>query len=352
LNTIAFDSEYVVDRIGQLWDTSTEFGREVLLSTLFLKEIIPDRYILVKGLQLIRDELQFAGHGASSHDGHEGGSNVFVCGADLQVPSVVTTLAYTNCGDRFNAETHQFYQKVMASRFATLSEIGEPKMEAFYPAGGGTDDGCTLAHVTLSHQLDDKLRRDIYVGNKYSFALVNFDLFTHCGKTSESSIEFGSASESYWREKRAACGAIIGTLTSYNSENTVHKRLRADLGEDNFDFLRNHKILMEDGTDITFLVAAAIISIEGMKSTAKYCALGSDNRTLSHITSNCSINKKNSTKGLYAIYLGRATVFQRKVLLQSFGVDARQYSANYQDDKRVQLYYNGSLSFDAVEITY
>jgi hypothetical protein len=81
------------------------------------------------------------------------------CGADMSLPSVVTTLAYTNCGDRIHqGEATKRYRDVVASRFATLSEIGELKLEAFFPAGGGTDNGATLAHVTVAHELDEQLK--------------------------------------------------------------------------------------------------------------------------------------------------------------------------------------------------
>jgi hypothetical protein len=50
----------------------------------------------------------------------------------------------TPCGDRIHqGEATSSYEQIVASRFATLSEIGEFKLEAFSPTGAGTDDGRT-----------------------------------------------------------------------------------------------------------------------------------------------------------------------------------------------------------------
>ena len=61
----------------------------------------------------------------------------------------------------------------------------------------------------------------------------------------------------------------MGCLTGYNDHNGVHKRLRRDLGEENFEFLSKNKIRAQDGTDATYAVAAAIICIAGMRNTLK-----------------------------------------------------------------------------------
>ena len=96
---------------------------------------------------------------------------------------VATTLAHTNCGDRIQqGETDHLYLSMVANRFSTISEGGALKTETFKPTGGGTDDGRTLAHVTVAHQLDATLRSKIYNGNPASFILVGIDLMTHCGR--------------------------------------------------------------------------------------------------------------------------------------------------------------------------
>ena len=83
----------------------------------------------------------------------------------------------------------------------------------------------------------------------------------HTGK-----IAYGVSQESAFREPRAACGAIVGCLRKFSPENPVHVRLRRDLGEENFAYLTTHPIMANDGaTDVTMMVAAAIVAIQGMK---------------------------------------------------------------------------------------
>ena len=79
-------------------------------------------------------------------------------------------------------------------------------------------------------------------------------------------ILYGVSQESAFREPRAACGAIVGCLRKFSPENPVHVRLRRDLGEENFAYLTTHPIMANDGaTDVTMMVAAAIVAIQGMK---------------------------------------------------------------------------------------
>eukprot|EP00960_Hanusia_phi_P061145 764750-Hanusia_phi.AAC.1 len=183
------------------------------------------------------------------------------CSADLSLPSVVTTI----CQDAV-----KMYNRTVASRFASLTEFGESKPEIFCPTGGGTDSGATLAHVTVAHQIDKSIRDQVYNGNQHSFILVNIDINTHCGHFEQGgTVTYGKAQESHFREARAACGAIVGMLSKYDPNNGVHARLRADLGEENFEFLTTKKILADDGSDVTCLIAAAIIAVQGMKNTLK-----------------------------------------------------------------------------------
>ena len=130
-------------------------------------------------------------------------------------------------------EVTKRYRDVVASRFATLSEIGELKLEAFFPAGGGTDNGATLAHVTVAHQMDEPLRRRLYDGNSQSMVLVATDLKTHVGRLEEGDLRiYGKTRESPWREPRNACGAIVGALSNYHPHNMIHRRIRDDLGRE------------------------------------------------------------------------------------------------------------------------
>ncbi|HNA80785.1 MAG TPA: hypothetical protein PKY99_15090, partial [Turneriella sp.] len=171
-------------RLKSFWSLKADFGSERDAYDVYLEDIVSDRYSLVKGMQLVRDELQLAGLDQNS--------DVSACGADFSLPSVVTTLAHTNCGDRIHqGEATSAYMQTVASRFATISEMGEYKLEAFAPTGGGTDDGATFAHVTWAHHIDDVLREQIYRGNASSYILCNFDLKTHVGRMDDNTIAIG-----------------------------------------------------------------------------------------------------------------------------------------------------------------
>jgi len=310
----------------------------------YLNEIVSDRYALINGLQILRDELQFAAY--SSTDIH-------ICGADLSLPSVVTTLAYTNCGDRIHqGEVTKRYRDVVASRFATLSEIGELKLEAFFPAGGGTDNGATLAHVTVAHQMDETLRRRLYEGNPQSMVLVAIDLKTHVGRLEEGEKRiYGKTRESPWREPRHACGAIVGALSNYHPHNMIHRRIRDDLGEKNFQYLSTRKIITDNGTDITMAVAAAIVAIRGIRNTA----MAMTQEIEAHLTASTTVNRP--SRDDLVVYLARATVFNGKVRIQSLGTKAELYGGKlvkYAGEKRLQLTYdnlNGE-SLPVEEIPY
>ena len=329
-----FDATVAQKRIDQFWSLSASFGMERNAYHNYLNEIVSDRYALIKGLQLLRDELQLAA--ASPTD-------IQACGADLSLPSVVTTLAYTNCGDRIHqGEATKRYRDVVASRFATLSEIGELKLEAFFPAGGGTDNGSTLAHVTVAHQLDEPLRQRLYIGNSQSMALIAIDLKTHVGRLEEGGQRiYGKTRESPWREPRAACGAIAGALNHYHPHNLIHRRIRGDLGERNFQYLSTQQIFTEEGIDITMAVAAAIVAIRGVRNTAMALTQEMDERGLAHLTASVTVNRP--SRDDLVIYLARATVFGGKVRIQSLGTKAERYGGKlikYAGEQRLQLTYD------------
>ncbi|MCC0175525.1 hypothetical protein I4641_00830 [Waterburya agarophytonicola K14] len=342
--SIPFDAESAQKRIDRLWCLPASFGMERNAYHNYLNEIVSDRYALINGLQLLRDELQFAA--ASPTDMH-------ICGADLSLPSVVTTLAYTNCGDRIHqGEVTKRYRDVVASRFATLSEIGELKLEAFFPAGGGTDNGATLAHVTVAHQMDEPLRRKLYEGNPQSIVLVAIDLKTHVGRLEEEGERriYGKTRESPWREPRHACGAIVGALSDYHPHNMIHRRIRDDLGETNFQYLSNNKIMTDNGTDITMAVAAAIVAIRGIRNTAMAMTQEIDERGVAHLTASTTVNRP--SRDDLVIYLARATVFNGKVRIQSLGTKAQLYSGKlvkYAGEKRLQLTY-GDLDGESLPV--
>ena len=280
-------------------------------------------------------------------------NNVIAYGTDYSLPSVLTTLAHTNYGDRIHqGEATTLYERMVAARFATISELGECKLEAFSPTGGGTDNGMILAHVTVAHALDEPIKKRLYEGNPKSFVLVNIDLKTHVGRMEgkDGKPVIGTTQESKWREPRSSCGAIIGTIGTIRNQktdggafdaNAVFERLRADIGESNFEVLKKG-IKSEEGIDITPAVAAAIVAIRGMEKTAEALQTELDDRGVGHLTASTTVNRSHADDTI--LYYGRATVFHGETRVQGFGTDASKYSGkviDYRGDKRLVLLYDG-----------
>jgi hypothetical protein len=336
-----FDSSAAKTRLERLWKLQANFGVERGNNRVFLDEIVSDRMQLLSGLQVIRDELQFASPPATL--------DREACSADVTYPSVVTTLAYTNCGDRIHHGETEHYQRIVASRFATISEVGTLKPEAFHPTGGGTDDGATLAHVTWAHVLDEPLRKRLYDGNKQTFVLCAFDLKTHVGRDNSEDQQdkadiYGSTRESEWREPRAACGAIVGTLAKFDERNAVHKRIRSNLGEANFKHLAagGPGVKTKEGVDITSVVASGIVAVQGMIETAQALTHEMDLRGLAHLTASVTVNRPGMPDTL--IYLARATVFDGELRTQGLGLDATKYTGEmipHRGERRLRLLYEG-----------
>jgi hypothetical protein len=344
---MTYDPTAARSRLEQVWNRVPSFGAERNSQDAFL-DLVRDRAILVRGMQVLRDELHFA----STREG----SPLASCGADFSVPSVVTTLAHTNCGDRIHGGTIETYERLVASRFATMSIWGSMKPEAFFPTGGGTDDGATLAHVTVAHQLDELLRKWVYQGNPSSFVLVNVDLSTHVGRLDEvDMVNFGRAQESPFREPRAACGAIVGALTKFDKNNAVHRRIRKDLGEAGFALLSTNRIVTGEGADITYVIAAAIVAVQGMQNTLEAITHELDDRGLAHMTASVTVNRASGEDTL--IPLARGTAFGKETRSQGFGTDATRYAGRIveaQGEKRLFLSYDGfeGQSFPVVTAGY
>lgn len=332
-----FDRSAASARLERLWALSAHFGAERGANRVLLDEIVSDRLQLLSGLQVLRDELQFAVPPA--------GSDREMCAADFSQASVLTTQAFTNCGDRIQHGEIEQYQQVVAARFATLSEIGTLKPEAFHPTGGGTDDGATLAHVTWAHALDEPLQRRLYDGNAKSFVLCAFDLKTHVGRLDEADgkITYGKTQESPWREPRAACGALVGALQKFDERNDVHRRIRSNLGEASYELLSKRGIRTKEGVDITAAVAASIVAVQGMLDTAHALTREMDERGLAHLTASATVNRPAMRDMM--IYFARATVFAGEIRTQGLGLDASKYAGSMvthkSGDRRLELTYDG-----------
>lgn len=200
--------------------------------------------------------------------------------------------------------------------------------------------------------IDEPLRKRLYDGNPQSYLLCGFDLKTHLGRMDDEDgkVTFGKAQESPWREPRAACGAIVGTLAKFDEKNDVHRRLRSDLGEANFALLSKEGVKSKEGTDISAAVAAAIVAVQGMNDTARALEHEMDERGVAHLTASITVNRSGMPETM--IYLARATVFGGELVRQGFGTDARQYGGSlvqHRDDRRLALTYAG-LAGDALPI--
>ncbi len=331
---MSFDPTLIESNLSRMWNRKTIDGDDISFGLgrnphkIYLDYIVEDRMVLTHGFKPINDELRFAPPPV---------------GANFGLPSVITTLAHTICGDRLNqGQPIDSYRLNVATRFGTLSEMGEIKIERFFPAGGGTQDGKTLAHVTVDHAADKSIRERLYNGNPSSYILYNFDLQTHTGRidTPEGS-HFGKASESPFREQRLACGAIIGALENFDENNTDHRRIRSDLGEDNYIFLSKNKIFAEESIDITYAVASAIVAIQGMYNTMEGLKNELDERGVAHLTASLNINRVSIDDTI--TLLARATMFNSQINIQGLGTDASKYGGRkikWYGDTRLLLTYN------------
>jgi hypothetical protein len=151
---------------------------------------------------------------------------------------------------------------------------------------------------------------------------------------------YGKTRESPWREPRAACGAIVGALTQYNQHNLIHRRIRDDLRERNFQYLSNNQILTDDGVDITMAIASAIVAIRGIRNTAMALPQELDERGVAHLTASMTVNRP--SRDDLVIYLARATVFNGKIRIQGLGTEAEKFGGQlveYAKERRLQLSY-------------
>jgi hypothetical protein len=231
----------------------------------------------------------------------------------------------------------------MATRFATLNDIGEYKPEEFWPAGGGMDDASTLAHVTIAHAIDADLLSRL-AAHPCSYLLAMFDLQSHVGRHDQGGIVvIGKVPESKYRHPRSACGAIQAALNHYDLTNMHHVRIRGDLGEENYEYLTREGIRTPEGIDIAPAVASAIIAVTGMDNTVQALAQELGERGVAHLTASDIVNRASAAANV--ILLAKATMANGTVIRQGFGTDAQRYAGWFIDhagEKRLVLVYDGN----------
>mmetsp|Transcript_38523 Transcript_38523/g.90973 ORF Transcript_38523/g.90973 Transcript_38523/m.90973 type:complete len:452 (-) Transcript_38523:361-1716(-) len=339
---VSFDSGLARECLEKMWNRDAWLGVETQPHRIYFEEILADRFCLTGPFQLIRDELTLSFNRPRSSHGRQllfNQTRVADCAIDLAHPSCFTTLGYTTCGDRICMQSADTYKLAVASRFASMTEYGDTKFEFFLPMGGGTDSGPSLAHVTMSHNFesDPRIKAAVYKGNSKSFVLVNIDITTHCGRfdMGASKVEsflgneysdvtaiYGMAQESVFRDPRQCCYSIIRMLRNFKLSNAVHVRLRKQLGEANYNFLRSNEILADDGSPVTYLVAASIIAVQGMYDTLEALGPGGelDERGLGHVTASVCLNKEGQEDRL--LLCAKGTVFKSQMTVQGLGTDA------------------------------
>ncbi|MBI2134345.1 hypothetical protein HYU11_06740 [Candidatus Woesearchaeota archaeon] len=310
------------------------FGIERNSHRIYLEEIVKDRRTLAWGFRVIRDELDLADPPV---------------GADFSKRSVLVTLAHTTCGDRANkGQPLNDYHLDVASRFATIRETGEPLVEEFFPIGGGVEDAGLFAHVTVGHASDSNLKQKLY-SNPESFILYCFDIQSHVGVNGD----YGRVQESRFRSARNACGAIVDCLSNYNPSNPVHRRISGDLGDENFHYLSSNRITAEGGQDITYAVAASVLSVRGMLKVMDSLEHELDDRGFAHLTASIGVNRTSRDDNV--IYLARSIMSRGNVMFQGFGEDASLYAGKvieHHGEMRLSLSYghSGSPGFSVQQL--
>ena len=96
------------------------------------------------------------------------------------------------------------------------------------------------------------------------------------------------------------------------------------------------------GIDLTPVVAAAIVAVQGMTDTANALRREMDKRGVAHLTASLTVNRPAMPDTM--IYLARATVFGGELTRQGFGVDARKFHGELvvrKADRRLHLSYDG-----------
>lgn len=341
----SFDTSYVQERLDLMWQQEMFFGRERNPRHVYTEKIGTDRWILMGTFRRVDNPFGFQPEPV---------------GINLRdQPIVIPTVAHAMCVDRcLQGQSAQLYKESVGAFFAFKEASGIPQIERNFTLGGGAEEGAVLAHVTAGHSLAGIINRLQDGGHPQSFFLHGIDIQTHVGLTVDSSSDrrYGVVHEYHGLGERPACGAIVGMLRSYDPRNRVHLRLRADLGEHNYRFLSQEGVHTLDGIDITYVVAAAIIAVQGLENTLHALPQELHPRALAHLTASVVVNETASDG--HIIYLCRATGFNGTSTQQGFGTDASQYSGSlvkHHDDKaRLELTYNGSRqgAFPVARRTY
>ncbi|PIY60269.1 hypothetical protein COY95_02645, partial [Candidatus Woesearchaeota archaeon CG_4_10_14_0_8_um_filter_47_5] len=141
----------------------------------------------------------------------------------------------------------------------------------------------------------------------------------------------------------------------YSTRNRDHKRLRRQLGEENYTFLRQTGIPVQGVEEVNAgpAVAATLIALFGMTSTLDHLAQeivkkdeGFLRRVLVHATASIVVNR--TYGGLiedYVLPVARATQFDNVRMTQGLGPLAANYQATLQEhhgQHRLLLTYGGS----------
>ena len=105
--------------------------------------------------------------------------------------------------------------------------------------------------------------------------------------------------------------------SNYDDTNTVHRRLRSNLGDANFAFLTTIGVKSIEGVDITFAVAAAIVCVQGLLDTAVAMTKEFDERSVGHLTASLVVNhiSRDEPVARYYCLVAREVVFLKNIIV-------------------------------------
>ncbi len=322
-----FSPGMIQDNVARILAEPAAFGMERHAHHIYLDRVAEARFHLARGFQIINDEMRL---------------NPKHSAATFQMPCMVTALAHSSCVDRVQDEAHFTYLNDIGRRFGMMSEVGLPRFERHFPAGGGVIDARTIAEVTVSHAVDEAIRSALYAGNPCSGILYSFDIQTHVGRLdSDKATSFGMTRESAYRGQRAACGAVMAALNHADLSNADHSRILSSLGEENVRTLRRG-VIAETGEDITAAVASALLAVRGLEASLPAFAAEMDTHGVAHLTASMVVNRR--TRDDTVILLGEGIIFNGRTHSRGFGADASKFSGRvveHHGDKRMLLTYYG-----------
>ena len=283
-----FDPSVARERLERLWELAAQFGLERGSNRVFLDEIVSDRLQLLSGppgaarraavlpsrrrRRIAKPARPTSPSRASSRPSRS--------------PTAVT--ASTTARSSTTSASSR-------ARFATLSELGTLKPEAFHPPAAARTTArrsrTSRGRTSSTSRCAARLRR----ATPQSFVLCAFDLKTHVGRARRAratscsagrGVLVARAARGVRRDRRRARGVTTSGTTST-------ARIRDDLGEDEL-----RAALRADGRAHATKASTSPRSsrrrsspIQGMRDTARALQHEMDERGVAHLTASMTVNR-------------------------------------------------------------